>query len=235
MRGAPPVLLGVSVPHGIISADAGSTPECGSPCPHNADHPRGCGEHFLLRSSVPVLGGSSPRMRGARIEKLGTGKADRIIPADAGSTKLNDRNYSVNGDHPRGCGEHNSWVVRMHWNPGSSPRMRGARHAGIRYARRRRIIPADAGSTTICIPPAPAYQDHPRGCGEHDEGTRQCLIRMGSSPRMRGARMSMSMAGNSHGIIPADAGSTDRQESLGKYSQDHPRGCGEHRMRGLFS
>ena len=188
MRGAPPVLLGVSVPHGIISADAGSTPECGSPCPHNADHPRGCGEHFLLRSSVPVLGGSSPRMRGARIEKLGTGKADRIIPADAGSTKLNDRNYSVNGDHPRGCGEHNSWVVRMHWNPGSSPRMRGAPQTPVRLRSLIRIIPADAGSTACRNTLCQKTKDHPRGCGEHHDLHSPCPRVSGSSPRMRGAR-----------------------------------------------
>ena len=71
---------------GIIPADAGSTcrPIQGQdPC---QDHPRGCGEHGESELWVPIILGSSPRMRGAR----------------SGLT-VSHRNDQ---DHPRGCGEH---------------------------------------------------------------------------------------------------------------------------------
>ena len=87
-------------------------------------------------------------MRGAH----GLGVVDvfrqRIIPADAGSTWFRPSPGHDRWDHPRGCGEH----IRVENNGvrdvGSSPRMRGA--LGEPHGRRlaRRIIPADAGSTT---------------------------------------------------------------------------------------
>ena len=71
---------------------------------------------------------------------------------------------------------------------GSSPRMRGALQVSDpgRYADR--IIPADAGSTTMHLPPRRSVGDHPRGCGEHDLTNGVFQSSDGSSPRMRGAR-----------------------------------------------
>ena len=72
---------------GIIPADAGSTKirlgaALGAP-----DHPRGCGEHLEPTGVMSILGGSSPRMRGAHSLPVGAGGRPRIIPADAGSTR----------------------------------------------------------------------------------------------------------------------------------------------------
>ena len=50
--------------------------------------------------------GSSPRMRGALRSPQGQGTRTRIIPADAGSTIHELVCSLVEGDHPRGCGEH---------------------------------------------------------------------------------------------------------------------------------
>ena len=71
---------------GIIPADAGSTPTTMARRDRCGDHPRGCGEHSGSKSTSAALLGSSPRMRGARRERLPRGRAPRIIPADAGST-----------------------------------------------------------------------------------------------------------------------------------------------------
>ena len=114
-------------------------------------------------------------------------------------------------DHPRGCGEH---ILLAHYQPPISW-----------------IIPADAGSTGPRGSCGGCPGDHPRGCGEHKERNSSRLSRMGSSPRMRGAHLSISPLNALAGIIPADAGSTRKREDFIRQPEDHPRGCGEHGMR----
>ena len=131
---------------------------------------------------------------------------------------------------------------------GSSPRMRGAREALKRRARRsgitpayagstvpgrrarprRRIIPAYAGSTWRGRLARRRTRDHPRVCGEHDQWGSLTEHRMGSSPRMRGAQGPKNGRRKPPGIIPAYAGSTPRTSSSASRTGDHPRVCGEH-------
>ena len=56
------------------------------------------------------------------------------------------------------------------------------------------IIPADAGSTGIVQLVSTLTKDHPRGCGEHIKTTGTLTVGEGSSPRMRGARVSTRLA-----------------------------------------
>ena len=152
----------------IIPADAGSTHY--KSCAHVSpwDHPRGCGEHPMLRPA----------------SLWGPG----IIPADAGSTSGKSNVIAESEDHPRGCGEHDNAVrIGIH-QVGSSPRMRGAPTHNAPRSYDSRIIPADAGSTTPQSGRIPGKRDHPRGCGEHMDGTEVGVTDGGSSPRMRGAR-----------------------------------------------
>ena len=58
-------------------------------------------------------------------------------------------------------------VSRLTGPTGSSPRMRGALAQRIQIMIEDGIIPADAGSTRITAWKCFAWQDHPRGCGEH--------------------------------------------------------------------
>ena len=95
-----------------------------------------------------------------------------------------------------------------------------------------RIIPADAGSTGSRTGRWPSSPDHPRGCGEHLNGSSKIKSISGSSPRMRGAPGVDSDKAAAAGIIPADAGSTLHRYAPQCRSQDHPRGCGEHRPLG---
>ena len=90
-------------------------------------------------------------MRGALDDKVADLEAQRIIPADAGSTIPGYRRLGILGDHPRGCGEHFRWSGQITCPLGSSPRMRGARSAFFIQTKQGRIIPADAGSTLIRV------------------------------------------------------------------------------------
>ena len=70
--------------------------------------------------------------------------------------------------------------------------------------------------------------DHPRGCGEHTGDAPVQADDVGSSPRMRGARIVEWQEHLVSGIIPADAGSTSFLATKDGVLEDHPRGCGEH-------
>ena len=167
-------------------------------------------------------------MRGALPTKVSVLGEKRIIPADAGSTVFCRFRCGFMGDHPRGCGEHSCRSTGAWAGTGSSPRMRGALYEIISNDVQKRIIPADAGSTRLRCRYRAIFQDHPRGCGEHDQTLIQELFQKGSSPRMRGAHCLVAKAGKPQGIIPADAGSTMGADTVRLTDGDHPRGCGEH-------
>ena len=167
-------------------------------------------------------------MRGAQGHFAMTGDSARIIPADAGSTQQFDQAFDRHADHPRGCGEHSSHrSISARW-AGSSPRMRGARIEVHRVVGFGGIIPADAGSTQERTQLLQGDEDHPRGCGEHNDSHNDFVCRRGSSPRMRGALGLLTHQLTVGGIIPADAGSTVLDDSRLCRCWDHPRGCGEH-------
>ena len=192
------------------------------------DHPRGCGEHRVVRCRSSASAGSSPRMRGT----LGCDRhADRflgIIPADAGNTPRTRWATCWEQDHPRGCGEHMISPAFQSRFRGSSPRMRGTRRGHLERLRLGGIIPADAGNTILRACSMMCGWDHPRGCGEHRMVNASLGSPGGSSPRMRGTHELVGHGRDLVRIIPADAGNTSTRYSNGWGSRDHPRGCGEH-------
>ena len=111
-------------------------------------------------------------------------------------------------DHPHVCGEHEQLADRVMRGEGSSPRMRGARVGNRWYRAPRGIIPAYAGSTVALQMFKGGTEDHPRVCGEHTWTTSSNGCYMGSSPRMRGARIGIHETVVIGRIIPAYAGST---------------------------
>ena len=174
-------------------------------------------------------------MRGAQLPGGVPVTGMRIIPADAGNTSIILPLLMLLADHPRGCGEHAIGWLTYSCRWGSSPRMRGTLSDQLVGDAGCRIIPADAGSTTMPLPPMRSDRDHPRGCGEHLQQRYRATDRQGSSPRMRGALGLLEKHDTGAGIIPADAGSTVVQAGPLVDRQDHPRGCGEHlSLRFLF-
>ena len=131
----------------IIPAHAGNTNARCWPPTTTPDHPRACGEHDASVTVTLPLAGSSPRMRGTRMNPMALADTDRIIPAHAGNTARILPMARSPSDHPRACGEHSGGHAAGSRDHGSSPRMRGTRGIGLAGTAPRRIIPAHAGNT----------------------------------------------------------------------------------------
>ncbi len=249
VRGAPHLMAELRGQSGIIPACAGSTALISINSPVSRDHPRMCGEHawrfecFLTHGDHPRMCGehqrgvrdprtalgSSPHVRGARLERDENPSGSGIIPACAGSTDRVGAAGSLVGDHPRMCGEHITPNPFANAVLGSSPHVRGALIQGIVLHCPLGIIPACAGSTASAATASDPRRDHPRMCGEHlVDGDRNRLGR-GSSPHVRGARRPRQPGIRPNGIIPACAGSTQVRLRRRPWTEDHPRMCGEHR------
>ena len=132
---------------GIIPACAGNT--CGRSYTYRLarDHPRVCGEHQTEVVHERLPQGSSPRVRGTRVQGRAVGLGRGIIPACAGNTKPKSSTNACRRDHPRVCGEHLAFLVRVAAARGSSPRVRGTPCYRRRGSDRNGIIPACAGNT----------------------------------------------------------------------------------------
>ena len=157
---------------------------------------------------APAYRGSSPQVRGARLDCSDSAVRRGLIPAGAGSTFSCSPWEVRHWAHPRRCGEHLA----------GGPRHRGG--AGL--------IPAGAGSTAWRVTRCRSGWAHPRRCGEHaDDGGGRTLL-VGSSPQVRGAPGPPACRSAPRRLIPAGAGSTRRARWLCGGAGAHPRRCGEH-------
>ena len=147
-------------------------------------------------------------MRGTQSVFRRVGHFVGIIPAYAGNTWVDSAAVEGHGDHPRVCGEHSTGWPNMVNAWGSSPRMRGTRHHGLRRHTRLGIIPAYAGNTRDRQAHTSTGRDHPRVCGEHNFIALDPAEGRGSSPRMRGTHDRLRPGPQHRGIIPAYAGNT---------------------------
>ena len=171
--------------------------------------------------------GSSPRVRGAGGRRLCPRPLPGIIPARAGSRGCVSRLRTDNRNHPRACGEQVVMQKHDHGEEGSSPRVRGAVIRFNSLAQQLGIIPARAGSSSMCSGPTARPRDHPRACGEQLCNTSLMARSAGSSPRVRGADIRDEQKVIAYGIIPARAGSSMVCARLVRLARDHPRACGE--------
>ena len=79
----------------------------------------------MMRCLLLYGNGSSPRVRGTHEYHGARRTGVRFIPAGAGNTfseLLHQKNLPV---HPRGCGEHSVYIIKIDNFSGSSPRVRG--------------------------------------------------------------------------------------------------------------
>ena len=184
-RKFPPFLLNC---RGIIPAGAGLTATLTHSRYPRRDHPRGCGAHSCLKRAYGIFAGSSPRVRGSRLQRLEALLRNGIIPAGAGLTKDDGIRFSAIRDHPRGCGAHYTGEILQGSNSGSSPQVRGSQTIVKRVSVQLGIIPAGAGLTDLPNKEDIKQRDHPRGCGAHKITIDDVYVVWGSSPRVRGSR-----------------------------------------------
>ena len=144
---------------------------------------------------------------------------------------MRPRRATYGRDHPRMCGEHSNILDMSKLTAGSSPHVRGALAHYDDPFHMGGIIPACAGSTCVISHVVEKAWDHPRMCGEHRGIRGRVVVRLGSSPHVRGALVQPSEERRNGGIIPACAGSTYSRAQCGTGDRDHPRMCGEHRIR----
>ena len=132
------------------------------------DHPRRCGENDTVMDR--------------RADE------DRITPAGAGKTRTDGSYRCRAGDHPRRCGENVLPERTEPSNRGSPPQVRGKPCAEAGSGKSGRITPAGAGKTPIEDNAFAEIRDHPRRCGENDDGDISRLRDIGSPPQVRGKR-----------------------------------------------
>ena len=173
--------------------------------------------------------GSSPLARGALPVADEYARSRWLIPARAGSTGPQGRRPPWGEAHPRSRGEHQLEVRPIAQRPGSSPLARGAqrRQGGVDGGLG--LIPARAGSTGRGGRCRRGGAAHPRSRGEHHRvPIYRLLIRRGSSPLARGARLRVDGEAVVDRLIPARAGSTTPSPARGSSRPAHPRSRGEH-------
>ena len=217
---------------GLIPAHAGKTSQAGDGHPRHPAHPRACGENSGVFSAVVTAVGSSPRMRGKRVQGLDSCALERLIPAHAGKTTALQMRFPVHWAHPRACGENASTKTRAIFKMGSSPRMRGKLQVAWDFQPLCGLIPAHAGKTHSLSRIVSLTAAHPRACGEN------CVCHVGdnadrgSSPRMRGKPPLRPGNLKLRRLIPAHAGKTDSVLFRPRRSTAHPRACGENKIEG---
>ena len=111
--GSPPRMRGIlytaswNVPvEGITPAYAGNTNAYHQRIKGCRDHPRVCGEYFILPCASGPRPGSPPRMRGIPIARQIKCLKVGITPAYAGNTLIHPFYLLRFWDHPRVCGEY---------------------------------------------------------------------------------------------------------------------------------
>ena len=198
-----------------------------------AVHPRVCGERAAEPMDVHADEGSSPRMRGTRLNMLCLRIRIRFIPAYAGNASPEEMEWWANQVHPRVCGERSCDVSTATLSAGSSPRMRGTPSVRREGYMHRRFIPAYAGNACRNTHNVRFPSVHPRVCGERGTHGQLGQPNAGSSPRMRGTQYEA--VGGPYGsrFIPAYAGNARLSRCSARGSAVHPRVCGE-RKRYVF-
>ena len=97
------------------------------------------------------------------------------------------------------------------------------------------ITPAYAGKRSVIIAERISFRDHPRLCGEKPPVQIWDTETRGSPPPMRGKVAGIVFSENYFRITPAYAGKSHPCKFGIRKQEDHPRLCGEKRVRSVHT
>ena len=116
--GSPPRVRGKGHRPIRFQRRSGSTPACAGKRlrsfpqqPYPWDHPRVCGEKFIIICLALTSKGSPPRVRGKDRNRIASDDRVRITPACAGKRVSSFTIETETEDHPRVCGEKTKKVL----------------------------------------------------------------------------------------------------------------------------
>ena len=227
VRGKPFTSSSFTIAARLIPACAGKTAATRRRKTPRRAHPRVCGENGGRTGGLSAVPGSSPRVRGKRIFRVGVVAGIGLIPACAGKTVRMMSIASRAPAHPRVCGENRTNRSDMKRGRGSSPRVRGKQPQISVQDPHTGLIPACAGKTNILVILLADPTAHPRVCGENQRYAVAFDWIAGSSPRVRGKHAKRVERVPRGGLIPACAGKTCRYGLILSKRKAHPRVCGE--------
>ncbi len=186
-RGAVTLGLRHTLDGRFIPTCAGSRRTRATTAARSAVHPHVRGEQSITLSTVTAGVGSSPRARGAVDHGGHVGLGLRFIPTCAGSSIAQYSCTRPDTVHPHVRGEQLTALAGRCLPNGSSPRARGAVHPYHLPPGSQRFIPTCAGSRCGTSPLSPRRPVHPHVRGEQPDSASAGEVRIGSSPRARGA------------------------------------------------
>ncbi len=154
-----------------------------------------------------------------------------ITPACAGKRFPMTARLAAKKDHPRMCGEKKRSGDKATANAGSPPHVRGKELQKCRKNLTEGITPACAGKSDSSPSWEDATRDHPRMCGEKGFPLRGAQWCRGSPPHVRGKEIRFTRRNYENRITPACAGKRLLPCLLQMRPWDHPRMCGEKRLK----
>ena len=175
--------------------------------------------------------GSPPHVRGKVAQFVTHILCHGITPACAGKSFIHLPVDLRNRDHPRVCGEKAALILLLAAVAGSPPRVRGKENGPGDCGLYRGITPACAGKRPRLQTATQSPQDHPRVCGEKTLSIAKVDGGTGSPPRVRGKVRLDDTGCLRYGITPACAGKRLPFLLVRLLPEDHPRVCGEKRVR----
>ena len=156
----------------------------------------------------PDYHGSSPCLRGTPKSERLIQYDIRFIPVLTGNTLGAIVVHGQQAVHPRAYGEHPCARQLSHVVRGSSPCLRGTLLIQQRHVNDRRFIPVLTGNTNLSAVSHGSITVHPRAYGEHDDDRFTVLRWCGSSPCLRGTRLTTIIGVPLHRFIPVLTGNT---------------------------
>ncbi len=173
---------------GLIPACAGHSRSASQSRTSCRAHPRMCGALAKIYGITSDGLGSSPHVRGTRIQTKPVYSPQGLIPACAGHSAARAWWGAARRAHPRMCGALR-WVCSDSLSlRGSSPHVRGTQVSSLKVKSPLGLIPACAGHSTHRGQRINRFRAHPRMCGALDPWWVAGHGEWGSSPHVRGTR-----------------------------------------------